>query len=82
MNTNELRDSAKQYINRIYIAHREDDISAWQHLIDVVLDFVEQSIKEHEEVDISMLLESLEKYIDEKIKELKNDITKQGGSSS
>lgn len=68
MTTKELRESAKRYINRIYLAHREDDISAWQHLIDIVLDFVEESIREHDKThDPALLLESLEKYLDEKI---------------
>lgn len=46
---NKLRDDAKRYIESIYSSHREEDLKAWNRLIDILFLYFEQILKQHEE---------------------------------
>ena len=44
-----LRKEAKRYIEEIYSNHKQDDIEAWNRLIDVLFICFSEMIKKHEE---------------------------------
>ena len=47
----DFRESAIKYISEVYSSHREQDIEAWEQLIDVIFSYCEELIKEHKEED-------------------------------
>ena len=48
-----LRQSAKRYITDIYEAHRDDDVSAWEHLIDIIYDSIDLIVNERLEYKLN-----------------------------
>lgn len=51
MSKEELRKSAITYIKQIYKSHREQDIESWEQLLNTLLDYIDESIKCHEEIE-------------------------------
>lgn len=49
MSTRELKEEAKDYIELLYRQHKEDDVVAWDHLIDVIFLYIDQAVREHAE---------------------------------
>lgn len=45
----DFRSSAKKYVEDIYINHRNDDLTAWNHLIDILFDYVDEKINQCKE---------------------------------
>lgn len=48
----DLRNSAKKYVEEIYLNHRQEDVEAWNRLIDILFDYIAISIKTHEDKDV------------------------------
>ena len=49
-----LKDQAKQYIRDMYLSHKQDDIEAWSHLIDVIFLYIDERIKQEYNKDDSL----------------------------
>lgn len=42
-----LAQQAKDYVRNLYLSHREDDVDAWNGLIDVIFSYCDQVIDYH-----------------------------------
>ena len=40
-----FRTDAKRYVEQIYLQHKEDDIEAWNNLIDILFNYIEESLR-------------------------------------
>lgn len=47
MSRDQLRASALRYIKEIYSSHREQDMQSWEVLIEVLMDYTDESIRQH-----------------------------------
>lgn len=42
-----LKEEAKRYVRSLYLTHRNDDIDAWDRIIDVVWLYIDEQIRQH-----------------------------------
>lgn len=42
-----LKEDAKRYVRALYLTHRNDDIDAWDRIIDVVWLYIDEQISQH-----------------------------------
>ena len=45
---NKLKQDAKAYIQALYAQHRQEDVEAWERLIDILWLYIDSMIVQHE----------------------------------
>lgn len=44
---NKIKEDTKKYLEQIYVSHKDDDVSAWNSLIDLLFIYIDIAIEEH-----------------------------------
>jgi hypothetical protein len=44
---NKLKEQAKDYVRSLYLKHRNDDIEAWDHIINILWDEIDLMVAQH-----------------------------------